>query len=122
MLGFGHLTELIIILGVGLLVFGPKRMIDMGAAAGKAFREFREATRDLNLNNLTSLNDPPQSAATAEPDPQSTLSKLSQLSQSLSATTSATSEASASAPGAASVVDGTVTHTEDHTATPTNAE
>ena len=123
MLGLGHLPELIVILGVGLLVFGPKRMIDMGAAAGKAFREFREATRDLNLSNLTSLSDPPQSAATAEPDPQSTLSKLSQLSQSLSASAAPpTGEANAPIAGAAATVDGTVSHVEDHSAEPTKAE
>lgn len=119
MLGLGHLPELIIILGVGLLVFGPKRMIDMGAAAGKAVREFREATRDLNLNSLTN---PPPSAATAEPDPQSTLSKLSQLSQSLSASPSATGEVSAPTSGASATVDGTVTHATDHAAELTSAE
>lgn len=117
MLGLGHLPQLIIILGVGLLVFGPKRMIDMGAAAGKAFREFREATRDLNLNNLTN---PPPSAATAEPDAQSTLSKLSQFSQSLSAP--AASEASPPTAGAGATVDGTVAYSEDHMAEPTKAE
>jgi len=122
MLGLGHLPELIIILGVGLLVFGPKRMIDMGAAAGKAFREFREATRDLNLTNLTSLTNPPQSAATAEPDPQSTLSKLSQLSQSLNTPASVTSDASASVPGTPTTVDGTISHAEDHVAEPTKVE
>ena len=119
MLGLGHLPELIVILGVGLLVFGPKRMIDMGAAAGKAFREFREATRDLNLNSLTN---PPPSAATAEPDAQSTLSKLSQLSQSLGASTPATSDASALTAGAGATVDGTVAHSENHIAEPTKAE
>lgn len=119
MLGLGHLPELIVILGVGLLVFGPKRMIDMGAAAGKAFREFREATRDLNLNSLTT---PPQSAATAEPDAQSTLSKLSQLSQSLSASTPTTSEASAPGAGAGATVDATISHDNDHIAEPTKAE
>jgi sec-independent protein translocase protein TatA len=122
MLGLGHLPELIVILGVGLLVFGPKRMIDMGAAAGKAFREFREATRDLNLTNLSGLTNPPQSAATAEPDPQSTLSKLSQLSQSLSASPSATGEVSAPTSGASATVDGTISHVEDHSAEPTKAE
>jgi|SRR5690242_6556432 len=119
MLGLGHLPELIVILGVGLLVFGPKRMIDMGAAAGKAFREFREATRDLNLSNLTN---PPPSAAAAEPDAQSTLSKLSQLSQSLSASAPAGDDASVPTTGAAATVDGTVSHANDHIAEPTKAE
>ena len=80
---FGHLPEIIALLVVGLLVFGPKRMIDMGSQFGKAFREFREATRELSLSNLMSSD---------EPTPrQSTLSKLSQMSQSFGASSVDTS-------------------------------
>lgn len=73
---FGHIPEILGLLVIALLVFGPKRMIDMGSSFGKAFREFREATKDLNLTNLMTGGD-------AEPGKQTTLSKLSQFSQSL---------------------------------------
>jgi TatA/E family protein of Tat protein translocase len=72
---FGHWPEILILLFLALLVFGPKRMIDMGSAFGKAFREFREATKELSWPGLGGGDD-------ASPK-QSTLSRLSQLSQSL---------------------------------------
>lgn len=39
--------ELLVILAVALLVFGPKRLPDLASGLGKAIREFRRATRDL---------------------------------------------------------------------------
>lgn len=50
---FGHTFELIIVLLVGLLIFGPKRVIEMGAAAGKMLRELRDAMKDMNWGSLT---------------------------------------------------------------------
>lgn len=69
---FGHLPELLIVLLLALLVFGPKRMIEMGSSFGKAFREFKNATKDLTWTNLLSGN---------EDEKPSTLSQLSQLTQ-----------------------------------------
>ena len=45
----GHWFDILIIVFVGLLVFGPKRMIEMGSQLGKMVRELRESTRDLNF-------------------------------------------------------------------------
>lgn len=39
------LPELVVILVIGLLVFGPSRLPDMGRSLGRALREFREAIR-----------------------------------------------------------------------------
>ena len=39
--------ELLVILAVALLVLGPKRLPDIATGLGKAIREFRKATRDL---------------------------------------------------------------------------
>lgn len=41
----GH-WEIIIILAVVLLLFGPKRLPDLGRSIGKTIREFRRATAD----------------------------------------------------------------------------
>lgn len=38
--------ELIVILVIALLIFGPQRLAGIGSAMGKAIREFRGAVRD----------------------------------------------------------------------------
>src|SRR5262245_15636495 len=43
-LGF---SEMIIIFVVALLVFGPKKLPELGKSLGKGIREFRKATNDL---------------------------------------------------------------------------
>lgn len=98
---FGHLPEIIILLAVGLLVFGPKRMIQMGSQFGKAFRDFREATKELSWSNLLSTE--PQ-------EQQSTLSKLSQVSQTISnnLAPSAAPATTPTEPATTEVVDSTV--------------
>jgi TatA/E family protein of Tat protein translocase len=53
----GHWVEIIGLLLLALLVFGPKRMVDMGSSLGKAFKEFRDSTKDLNLSQMLSGND-----------------------------------------------------------------
>ena len=42
-----HPVELVIILVILLLVFGPKRLPEMGSAIGKAITEFRKGMNEL---------------------------------------------------------------------------
>ena len=42
-----HLPELIIVLVVALLIFGPKKLPEMGSAIGKAITEFRKGMSEL---------------------------------------------------------------------------
>ncbi|MBX5449754.1 Sec-independent protein translocase subunit TatA/TatB [Thermogemmatispora sp.] len=42
-----HGFDLIVILLVALLIFGPKRLPEMGSAIGKSIREFRKGMSDL---------------------------------------------------------------------------
>jgi TatA/E family protein of Tat protein translocase len=72
---FGHLTEIVALVFIGLLVFGPKKMIDIAAALGRAVRELREATKDLSWQELTGMGSP------TETPRQTAMSKLSQFSQ-----------------------------------------
>ena len=68
MFGIG-MTELLVILAIALIVFGPKRLPELAKQLGKAMREFRKATdevkeniglNDLDLNNLpTGTESPP---------------------------------------------------------------
>lgn len=46
MLG-GHLYELIIVLIIALVIFGPKRLPELGSSLGKGIREFRKASNEL---------------------------------------------------------------------------
>ena len=73
---FGHLPEILIVCFVGLLIFGPKRMIDMGTALGKALRELRESTKDLNWTALLGGSESTNRTST-------TLGSLSQFTQTL---------------------------------------
>ena len=76
---FGHLPEILLLLVIALLVFGPKRMIEMGSSLGKAVRELREATKDVNMSNLMSGN--------FEPDDQASFTQPNQFSQSIASDT-----------------------------------
>lgn len=49
MLG-GHLPELLIVLVLALVVFGPKRLPEIGGAMGKGIREFRKGTNTDESN------------------------------------------------------------------------
>ncbi|HEX6989751.1 MAG TPA: twin-arginine translocase TatA/TatE family subunit [Bacillota bacterium] len=39
--------ELIVIAGVALIIFGPRRLPEIGQALGKGIKEFRHAVRDV---------------------------------------------------------------------------
>ena len=40
-------TELLVIVVIALVVFGPKRLPELGRTIGKGLREFRRASNDL---------------------------------------------------------------------------
>lgn len=70
---FGSLgvPEMLFILGLALLVFGPKRLPELGRTIGRALGEFRRASTDLrrSLNNELSLEEEsPRRPGAAEPD------------------------------------------------------
>lgn len=48
---FGSLgfTELLLIFGIALIVFGPRRLPEVGKSIGKALGEFKRATNDMKL-------------------------------------------------------------------------
>lgn len=53
MFGLG-VPELVIILVIALVIFGPRKLPEIGGAVGKAIREFRKASdeikRDVSLD------------------------------------------------------------------------
>jgi len=50
MFGGLGITEVLVIFVVALLVFGPKRLPEIGKQIGKALGEFRRATEDLKTS------------------------------------------------------------------------
>ncbi|MDH3745390.1 MAG: twin-arginine translocase TatA/TatE family subunit [Acidobacteriota bacterium] len=72
MIGSIGLPEILFVLVLALLVFGPKRLPQMGRTLGKALGEFRRATSDLKRTvdnelraDLLSPDDPPPSSPPA---------------------------------------------------------
>jgi TatA/E family protein of Tat protein translocase len=75
-------VEIVIVLALALLVFGPQRLPQMGRALGRSMREFRKASDDIK-SSLSFTDDelsredadavafaPPEpAAAPPEPDP-----------------------------------------------------
>jgi Tat protein translocase TatB subunit len=71
MFGIG-MTELLVILVIGLLVLGPKRLPELARSLGRGLAEFRRASSDVRREFLQVSEeariDP--SSLTAEPDPE----------------------------------------------------
>ena len=61
MFGIGA-GEFIVILIVGLIVFGPGKLPEVGRAIGKALREFRKAQAALSATLNEPLDEPPKKA------------------------------------------------------------
>ena len=79
MFGIG-VPELILILVVGLIVFGPGKLPEMGRSLGKGIREFRKASNALTA--AINTPEPPPAPPTAQTSAQSA--------QTVQATTEAT--------------------------------
>lgn len=71
MLGSLGFPELIMIFVVALIVFGPKRLPDIGRSIGKAMGEFKRATNDLKstLEEEVRLEDRKSVPPPPEPTP-----------------------------------------------------
>jgi TatA/E family protein of Tat protein translocase len=50
-------AEIMVILLIALIVFGPKRLPEIGKTVGKGLREFRQATQDVKDELSLSLSD-----------------------------------------------------------------
>jgi sec-independent protein translocase protein TatA len=64
----GHLPEIIIVLVVILIIWGPGKLPDVGAAMGKGIREFRKAsseTHDAVVGTTTTATPAPAPVVTA---------------------------------------------------------
>jgi sec-independent protein translocase protein TatA len=64
----GHLPELLIVLVVALLIFGPKKLPEMGSAVGKSIKEFRKGMNEISNSNSTPAVKDPEISSPRERD------------------------------------------------------
>jgi sec-independent protein translocase protein TatA len=61
----GHIWELAIVVVLALIVFGPKRLPEIGGAMGKGIREFKKGTQELQDSFSTDSQTTTQVRSTA---------------------------------------------------------
>ncbi len=76
MIGSLGIPELLFILVLALLVFGPRKLPEIGRTMGKALGEFRRATTDLKRTLDTELS--AEELNKSEPIPQATVASTPQ--------------------------------------------
>ena len=64
-MGSVGMPELIVVLVVALIVFGPKKLPEIGRGVGQAIREFKKASRDLMSHLEIDEPEPPRVYPTA---------------------------------------------------------
>ena len=68
-----HWTELIVVAFVALLIFGPKRLPEIGGAVGRTYREFKKSLGEISDLATKELAAPelqlPAAAPARETDP-----------------------------------------------------
>jgi sec-independent protein translocase protein TatA len=67
------LPEMIVIMVVALLIFGPKKLPEIGKSLGKAIKGFQDASRDFQdeINKVTEpIKNPTLSQSTTKPAPE----------------------------------------------------
>lgn len=69
MFGIGHFWELLLVVVVALLVFGPKRLPEMGNAVGKTIKEFQKSMKEVTSQATSATTEPQLPAKTVDSDP-----------------------------------------------------
>ena len=59
-------TELILILVIVMIIFGPGKLVGLGSSLGKSIREFRKATTDPDQEEAAEANSPVEAKASVE--------------------------------------------------------
>jgi sec-independent protein translocase protein TatA len=61
--------ELIVILVIALIVFGPKRLPEIGRTLGRSLQEFRKASNEIREHLQVDLDEKPANDSTAHSTP-----------------------------------------------------
>ena len=62
-----HWTELIIVAFIALLIFGPKRLPEIGSAMGRTYREFKKSLGEVSELTTDEHAAPEQRLSSAAP-------------------------------------------------------
>src|SRR5579884_3028534 len=74
-----HWYDLIIVLGIALLFFGPKRLPEMGSSIGKTIREFQKSMKEVTEpQNTTAVTPTVTPAAPQQQIPAATVASVAQ--------------------------------------------
>ena len=65
-IGFG---EIVLILLLALIIFGPRRLPEMGRTVGRSLKEFRRAAADLRAELDVELEEEPLAGVNLEEEP-----------------------------------------------------
>src|SRR5919204_1386670 len=68
MLGLNHAPELLILLVIAFLVFGPEKLPEIARGAGRGLREFRRMSAELQQSISTTFEEPLQQVQQAQQD------------------------------------------------------
>lgn len=69
MLGRLGTTELLIILGIILVIFGPSKLPEIGKSLGRGIREFKSATKEIKDSINVEVDEDDAAAAPEKPRP-----------------------------------------------------
>jgi sec-independent protein translocase protein TatA len=61
------LTHILILMTIALLVFGAKRIPEIGSSLGKGIREFKSSMKDMGSDQPQQLPPPPTAASSLPP-------------------------------------------------------
>jgi len=67
-MGLDNPIKIALIIVVLLLVFGAKRLPEIGRSMGQSLREFKSATKGLHDDVKNSVDDPDEAAPAAQPN------------------------------------------------------
>lgn len=67
MFGAGHIWELVLVLVIALVFFGPKRLPEIGGAVGKSIKEFKKGATELE--DKVTGQDTPEETTTVISEP-----------------------------------------------------
>jgi sec-independent protein translocase protein TatA len=64
-----HPMEMVIVLAIVLLIFGPKKLPGLGKAVGKSIREFKDGIKGLNAEIKDGVDGEDEPKADLDPKP-----------------------------------------------------